>query len=160
LEWLLRVPEAQVPGVEPYSRPRILQRGRPGQRLDQGPIRQPEGGPGRLGRHADGQRVTPGVRGDHLGELAAQFAPADGIGQPAAGRDRGREAAGHAHGRHRAGPQQPVAAQQVGGRRDVRPGGQLTPGRRGRPPPHERGRRHVEHGGAEDGHARAAGVAE
>jgi hypothetical protein len=150
--------EAQVPAVESYPRRRVLGRRQPGQGLDQGPVRQPEGGPGRLGRQADGQRVAPGVPGDHPGQLAAQFGPAGRIGEPAAGRDRRREAAGHAHGRHRAGSQQAVPTQQVGGCRDLRPGGQLSSGRRGCPAPHERGRCYVEHGGADDGHARAARV--
>jgi hypothetical protein len=99
------------------------------------------------------------VRGDHLGQLAAQFAPAGRVGEPAAGRDRGGQAAGHAHGGYRTGPQQPVPAQQVGGGRDVGPGGQLTAGGCGCPAARERGRRYVEHGGAQDGYARAARVA-
>jgi hypothetical protein len=162
LKWFLRLPEAEVAAVEPDPRRRVPGRGfrrrRPGQGLDQHAVREPQGGPGRFGRQADGQRVAPGVRGDHLGQLPAQFAPADRIGKPSADRDRGGQAVGHAHRRYRTGPQQPVPAQQVSGGRDVGPGRQLTAGGRGRPAAREPGRRHVEHGGAQDGHPRAARV--
>ncbi len=132
--------------------------GRPGQGLDQGAVRQPQRGPSRLRRHADGQRVAPGVRGDHLGELAAQLAPAGRIGEPAAGHRR--RAAGRPHGRYRAGPQQAVPPQQVGNRGQLGPGGQLPACRRGRAAPRECGRCHVEHRGTQDRDAGAARVAE
>jgi hypothetical protein len=80
-----------------------------GQRLDQRPVGQAEGGAGGLGRHADGQRVAFGVSGDRLGELALQADPAGRVGEPVT--RHGRRAAGNTHGGQRAGPQEAVAAQ-------------------------------------------------
>jgi hypothetical protein len=58
---------AQITAVELHARVRSAPGGQAGQLLDQGSVRQSEGGPGRLGRHADRERVPPGVGGDHFG---------------------------------------------------------------------------------------------
>ncbi len=71
--------QAQVAAAELY-RSVLAGKGRlPGERLDQGPVRQVQGRPGRLFvSYADGQRVAAGVCGD-LPRLAAcaQLAPSD-----------------------------------------------------------------------------------
>jgi hypothetical protein len=82
-----------------------------GQRLDQGPVGQAERGAGRLRRHPDGQRVALGVRGDHVGQPAAQRGPPVRVGEPVPG-DR-RNAARNAHRGQRRRPQQAMPAQQV-----------------------------------------------
>jgi hypothetical protein len=82
-----------------------------GQRLDQRAVGQAERGAGRLRRHADGQRVALGVRGDHLGQPAAQRGPPVRIGEPVPG-DRSH-AARNAHRGQRCRPQQAVPAQQI-----------------------------------------------
>jgi hypothetical protein len=84
-----------------------------GQRLDQRPVGQAERGAGRLRRHADGQRVALGVRGDHLGQPAAQAGPPVRVGEPVPG--HGGETTGDAHGGQRRRPQDAVPAQQVSG---------------------------------------------
>ena len=149
-------PQVAVVQLHPDGRPRV---GRgAGQRLHQGPVGQAQGGAGGLGRHAYRQRITLGVRGDRLGETAAQVSPLRRISEPAA-RDW-RRVAGHAHGGQRACPQQSVAAQQVIRLRKVRPGGQLTSGRGRRTALDELRRRDIEHRRAEDHDGGAARIAE
>ena len=87
------------------------------------------------------------VARDSFGQAAAQRGPVTGIGQPVPG-DR-RRMIGDAHGVQWAGPQQSVAAQQIGCGRHVRPVRQLSGGRRGGAAPGQPGRGHVEHGGAD-----------
>jgi hypothetical protein len=82
-----------------------------GQRLDQGPVGQAERGAGRLRRHADGQRVALGVRGDHLGQPTAQDGPPVRVGEPVPC-DRSN-AARNAHRGQRRRPQQAMPTQQV-----------------------------------------------
>ena len=136
---------ARAAGPGPRPAPGPAAGGQPGRPPAAGRARAGPGGRARRSRSASWRRSSP---------------QPDGIGQPAVARDRRREGAGRAHARHRAGAQQPVAAQQIAGRRGVRPGGEFAPGSGGRPAPRERGRCDVEHGGAEDDHARAARVAE
>ena len=76
--------QAQVAAAELYRSVLAGKERLPGERLDQGPVRQVQGRPGRLLCHADGQRVAAGVCGDRLGELLAQLRPATGVDEPSA----------------------------------------------------------------------------
>ncbi len=186
--------QAQVAAAEVHLRRAAGNRGLPGERLDQGPVRQAEGGPGRLRRQADGQRVAAGVGGDRLGQLSAQFRPAAGVDEPSARRvgkyargrgwhppERGGEgvwgewllpniggipgsrppgASTDAHGGQGAGAQEAVASQEVGGGRDLRPGGELASGLGGRAAPGQRRRGDIEHDSSHDGQVRVPRVAE
>ena len=153
---LCHYPQIAVVQLHPDGRSRVG--GSAGQRLHQGPVGQAQGGAGGLRRHAYRERITLGVRGDRLGETAAQVSPLRRISEPAA-RDW-RRVAGHAHGGQRACSQQPVATQQVIRLRKVRPGGQLASGRGRRTALDELRRRDIEHRRAEDGDGGATRIAE
>ena len=115
--------------------------------LDQAAVGQAQFGPGRIDRKAGSQRVARRVRGDRRRQPLAQPLPVRRVGQPFPA--DGRRQVAQAHGRCRAGPQQPVPAQQVRRRRRLGPRCQLPLRGRGGAVAAQPRRRNVEHRRAE-----------